>query len=124
MRRSSSPNEAAEAWSAQENPMRSTFLMLTLALLAMANQAQAQWGDFTAQFVFKGEAPKPAKLGVAKEPFCTKLPHPVIDESLLVDPESKGVANIVVSLLPLDKKVTPHESYAAAEKSKVECDNA
>jgi len=104
--------------------MRSTVVVTTLALALLAGQAHAQWGNFTAQFVVNGDVPKPSKLDVAKEAFCLKHAAELVDESLLVDPETKGLKNVIVSLLPGDKKVPVHPDYAAAAGGEVEADNS
>jgi hypothetical protein len=95
---------------------------LFAAVAAAGNLAFAQgWGNLTATFVVKGTVPKPAKLDVAKEPFCVKHADVLVDESLVVGPNGE-LKNVVVSLVSKDK-VKVHESFAASEKGEVVLDN-
>jgi hypothetical protein len=96
---------------------------LAAALIAPCTQA-AEWGNLMARFVFDGAPPpeKPAQITSDKE-FCGK--HKVLLEALVVDPDNKGVANVVVYLYlgRTDAKPSIHESYAATEKAEVKLDN-
>ena len=86
--------------------------------------ADAAWGTITGQFVFDGDAPEPAPIVPDKDrAVCGK--HKLINESLLVDPESKGIANICVWLyLKSDEEAPePHPSYAEGLKEPVVLDN-
>ena len=78
------------------NTIRRLATALSLGLLLIpAASAQAQWGGLKGQFVYDGKAPEPKKLDANKDPqVCQK--HPLVDELLVVDPKSSGVANIVV----------------------------
>ncbi len=96
---------------------------MTFAAALVANSAYAQWGDLTIQFKVKGDVPKPAKLDVAKEPFCLKHAAELVDESLVVSKEG-GLKNVIVSLLPGDKKVPVHPDYAKEEAGKITVDNS
>ena len=65
-----------------------------VGLLAIGAQG-AEFGDLTGQIVFDGEAPKPAAVVVTKDgEVCGK--HMLVNEELLVDPETKGIANVVL----------------------------
>jgi hypothetical protein len=97
--------------------------MLCLAALApTASLAEddAEWGSVRGQFVYDGPLPEVKRLplaGVQKEEFGDTLP----DESLLVNKENKGVANVFVYLLPdADKELRVHPSYDESAEEKVE----
>ena len=98
---------------------QSLALALVIALPAFA-QAQ-QWGDLEGTFVFKGTAPAPKKLEVTKDPeYCGK--HNLVDESLVVNKENGGIANVVVYLFS-PAKVAVHPDYEKAAKTEVKVDN-
>jgi hypothetical protein len=87
---------------------------------ASAAPAPGGWGDLQIQFVYAGTPPTPAKLNVDKDvEFCGK--HNLVDESLLVDGTSKGIANIIVWLY--DKPPDIHTSYGATANATVRMDN-
>lgn len=55
--------------------------------------------DITGKVTFEGKAPARKKLNIAGVPQCAaKHPNGLMDESLIVDPKTKGIANVVVSL--------------------------
>jgi len=84
-----------------------------------ASAAQAQWGDLEGQFLFDGAVPTPAKISVNKDvEVCAK--HPLVDESLVVDKDSKGIKNVVIYVRSKIDKVHPDYSKAA---KKVTYDN-
>jgi len=80
--------------------------------------ASAQWGDLTGKFVLKGAAPEPAKLDVAKEPFCLKCK--LVDEEFVVGPDG-GIANIVIYVKTKNVKV--HPDYSKTAEAKLTYDN-
>ena len=76
-------------------------VVITLVLLALCSSSSAdELGSFSGQFILSGELPKlkmiPGELG--------KL---VVDESLLVDPKTQGIANILVTLQVLPGEKVP-----------------
>ncbi len=86
--------------------------------------ASSGWGNFRGRFVFDGTAPEAAKLTVDKDTdTCGK--HDIRDESVVVNTENGGLANVVVYLAVRsgDKPPAAHESYNAAAESKVVLDN-
>ncbi len=106
--------------------------MLVVAWLAGSAGAQ-QWGDLTGQIIYDGVPPTPPKAKITSDQqVCSH--HDVIEESLLVDPESKGVQNVIVFLYqdkssrrpsPEDEKeVAIHESYEALKSEPVQMDNS
>jgi hypothetical protein len=53
-----------------------------------------QWGDLSARLVYDGPAPKPAPVQITKDAdFCGKCN--VVDESVVVNPENRGLANVI-----------------------------
>lgn len=104
---------------------KSILWVAACGLLLLAGRGQAaDWGDLTATFVYEGAVPSPAKISINKDPeFCGKFG--LVDESLVVNPKNKGLANVIVfmSLARTDPKPPIHESYVAAKKEKVVVDN-
>jgi hypothetical protein len=99
-------------------------LVAVLGLVALPSLAAAQtWGDLEGTFVFKGTPPAPQKITVDKDPaFCGK--HGLVTETVVVNKENKGVANIVVYLFPSPgKKVDIHPDYQKEAKAEVVVDN-
>lgn len=87
-------------------------LLLSVFILAsFTMQANAQWGDFEGQFVYDGDAPIPEKLEINKD--IKTCDQGLIDRSLLVDPETKGIKNIVVYVRSKIENV--HPSYEKTE---------
>jgi hypothetical protein len=73
----------------------SAALLATLLLTgSVCCSAEQEWGTLKGQVVYAGEVPKPPSL-VARGPVVAK---DVADESFLVDPKSKGIANVVIYL--------------------------
>jgi len=55
------------------------------------------WGSLTGRFVFTGDPGTPKPLLADKDTeVCSKAGMKLLDRSLLVDPSSKGLANVVV----------------------------
>lgn len=68
------------------------FLLSTACLFA-ATSLYA--GDLKMQFVFDGDVPAPSPIDVNRDAeFCGK--HNLSDESLVVNPKTKGIKNVVV----------------------------
>jgi hypothetical protein len=71
-------------------------------------------------FIYDGEPTEPPKIAITKDlEFCGK--HDVRVESLLVNKENRGLANVVVYLYLKRGEKTPaaHESYKNAEQQVV-----
>lgn len=100
--------------------------LLTIVTIPFGNAAFGQqWGDLTATFVYDGAVPTPDKVVVTKDiDFCGK--HNLVDNSLVVNPENKGIANLVVYLY-LSRSDDPpavHPSFAETAMDKVLLDNS
>ncbi|MGE0759492.1 MAG: hypothetical protein AB7F89_04545 [Pirellulaceae bacterium] len=101
------------------------FRGLASLLLTVCGTVQAaDWGDLTAKFVLDGAAPAPAALQITKDQeVCGK--HNLVDESLVVNPTNKGIANVVVYLYLARGEKAPavHDSYKEAASKPVVLDN-
>jgi hypothetical protein len=86
---------------------------LFAASAAVANAQPAQWATVKGQVVFpKGkEIPKRAALNVNQKQCLAN--GPILDESILVNPKNRGVANVVVYLRP--DNMNPKAEFAANE---------
>ncbi len=93
---------------------------LVAGCTAFASSASAQWGDLKVKFVYDGTPPKPNAIAADKDPQVCAA-HPLFDESLIVDPDSKGIANVVVYVRTKGVKV--HPDYAKTANDKLVFDN-
>lgn len=73
-----------------------------------------RWGDLTATFVHDGEPPERKRLKVDKDLAVYK--EPIFDPSLIVDPRSKGIAN-VVAWLHVERGASPPAIHPGYQKS-------
>lgn len=93
-----------------------------VATIACQSAFAAGWGDLTGQLVYDGDAPTPKPVQVTKDvEVCGKFK--LVDESLTVNPENKGIANVMVYLIPAKGKLEAHADYEATAKDKVMLDN-
>lgn len=90
------------------------------ALCLSASPAMAQWGSLKGQFVLDGKLPEPEKVNADKDAQVCGLCK-LVDESVVVDPTSGGVKNIVVYLRTKDPAV--HPDYEKLKGTKVQMDN-
>ncbi len=91
----------------------------TLLRAAEPDSAENQWGDLKGRFVYDGEPPEPVRLEITKDVAFVK--EPLFDESLLVDKENRGLANVVVTLLPgKADTLRIHPSYPLTDVPPVE----
>lgn len=90
---------------------RTTFpLLMLLAFTLPAATARAQWGGLKGRVVVTGEIPDVPLLNAkgdtqVKEPICRA--HDIADESLLIDAETKGLANVFVFLQRAPQEIHP-----------------
>lgn len=82
-----------------------------------------EWGSLRGQFLFEGEPQEPKKLTITKDQEeCCK--HNIVDESLIVRPEDKGLRNVVIFLAPArDAKLPIHPDWEAAAGAEKKLDN-
>lgn len=96
------------------------FASLCAAIFSTAAFAQ-DWASFKARFVFDGKPPARKELRVSqdeKKAAGLSAEHQILDESLIVDEKTKGIANILIWVIPdpdkPDVKMPIHESYKSA----------
>jgi hypothetical protein len=90
-------------------------VFLAMQIMA-ASAAAAEWGDLHLRFKYDGEPPEP-RTWVADKDVAVCGKTKLFDESLLVDKETRGIANVVVMLLkPVDGEVPVHELYEKTAK--------
>ncbi len=76
--------------------MRQVHLFALVALM-VACGGSLSGGDLTLRFRYEGELPVPQAIQVDKDAeFCGR--HPLVDDSLLVHPQDRGIKNVVVFL--------------------------
>ena len=95
-----------------------------LVALAAAPDTSGEWGTLRGRFVYDGPAPVQKKLRVDKDvSICTK--HHPLDESLIVNKENGGLADVVVWLyLRRGEKIDKvHPSYDETAEARVELNN-
>ena len=98
---------------------RAALVLLVLPAIAVTPQsADAQWGSLKGRIVVTGEVPPVPLLHAkgdvqVKEPICRA--HDIADESLVVDSESKGLANVFVFLQRAPKEIHPDLAAAPEE---------
>jgi plastocyanin len=92
-----------------------------LGVMALAARG-AEFGDVIGQIVLDGEAPKAEAINVTKDAeFCGK--HMLVNEELLVDPETKGISNVVIFIRSKIDANAVNPEVAAAVQPKVVLDN-
>lgn len=96
-----------------------TILAIVAALLLSSAASAADWGTLKGRFVYDGTPPKRQAIDTGKEPACAK--HKVESEDLVVDPESHGIANVVIFVS--SKKVKEHPDYKKSAGEKIAIDN-
>ena len=96
----------------------------SLSAIQFAAGAGTEWGHLSGRFVYDGDPPvrKPIKITVDPE-FCGKCG--LLEENLVVDPKTKGVAHVAVWMILRRGGPAPliHESYAEAEKAEINLDS-
>lgn len=93
-----------------------------VAAIASAAPSQGGFGTIKGRLVYGGaEAPAPTPLQVGAQEFCKD--QELIDRSLVVDPESKGIANGLVYINSPKGKNPEAEKAIVAKQAKVQIDN-
>ena len=90
----------------------------------IAKSVEAQWGSLSGTFIYDGDPPTPMKLRITKDTeFCGK--HDVIDESLIVNKQTHGLANVIVFLYQKRGSDPPpvHPLYDETANAKITLDN-
>ncbi|MEX2175972.1 MAG: methylamine utilization protein [Pirellulaceae bacterium] len=103
--------------------MRLQIALSILGVLATSGMASAQqWGDLEADFFLKGNAKAEPIIPDKDQAYCGK--HKLVRENVVVDPKTKGIANIAIYLLPgPGKKVPVHPDYEKTAAASVKLDN-
>ena len=98
------------------------YLLMLFVLVALhtrpAMAAEPAWGDLVGRFVFEGDPPVPAPIANVGD---ARPKEPLFDDTLRVDPKTKGIANVVIYVKT--PKVAIHPDYEAEAKKEVFCDN-
>jgi len=92
---------------------------------AVVSDMDPNWGHLTGTFVFDGDTPPTNRLRASKDiAFCGK--HKLVDESLIVNKQNKGIKNIVVFLYvnSSEDPPTPHPSYEKTALNEVVVNNS
>ena len=100
------------------------FVSASLLVLSSHSGVAEEWGTLTGKVVFGGDPPKQLTLTPTKDlEVCGK--HKLYDESMVVNPDNKGVANVVAWLYLKRNAKAPavHESYASTASAEVAIDN-
>ena len=81
-------------------------------------QSESGWASLAGRFVFEGEIPEQRKISITKD---AAIPQgPIYDESLVVNNENRGVANVLVYLRrPRSSELRVHPSYAKSALDRV-----
>lgn len=94
-------------------------------IAGMSSVANAQWGNFKGQVVFKGDVPKVdvlvAKGQAQKDPEVCAANENVTSQELVIDPKTKGIANCVIYLSRKPTKI--HPDLAKPPKDPIKFDN-
>lgn len=104
--------------------MRTTLCVVCVLSVLMCSSAFGQqWGDLKLRFVYDGTAPSQAPVNVTKDvEFCGKFD--LKDETLIVNKENGGVANVVVYLfVGPGAKPAVHPDLQKSAMEKVVLDN-
>lgn len=84
----------------------------------------AEWASVRGRFVYEGTAPEPDRLAITKDiAYCSE--HGPRDETLVVNGDNGGLANVVVSLYLGRRAAAPavHDSYEKTAADKVTLTN-
>lgn len=106
------------------NPRSAPATVCMMVLLVSGTARSDDWGNLSGTFVFDGNAPTPTPLVVSKDAEVCGI-HKLVDESVVVNSENKGLANVIVYFSPERGAAPPkvHESYTASAAGEVKLDN-
>jgi hypothetical protein len=94
--------------------------LLAVLCLCLSSVTAAEWGDLTGKFIYDGAPPEPKPLLIdADVEEFGKLG--LVDESLVVDKKTGGIANIIVYIRTKDVEI--HPDYAKNVEKVVKFDN-
>jgi plastocyanin len=93
-------------------------VLIVISSNAAAVQAQS-WGDLQGTILFDGAAPKQATTNTAgKDPTVCAAQTPILDESLVVNPQNMGIKNCIVFLKTTPTTVHPDLKIPAEKEIK------
>jgi hypothetical protein len=99
-----------------------TFALAITLALGFGLVSAEEWGDLTGKFVYDGPAPTPKPVLVdADAAVFGKLG--LVDESLLVDKKTGGIANVVVYVRTKDVAIHPDYEKKAEKEKTLKFDN-
>jgi hypothetical protein len=104
------------------NRIKLTFLCAVIALLLPVSTLQAEgWGNLKIRFVYDGDDPPKAEFADLNkdQAYCGKFKP--VDESLLINAENKGIANVIVYVRTKD--VAIHADFEKLVKIPVKMEN-
>jgi hypothetical protein len=95
------------------------FVTFCFAIFLASPALGQEWGNLTALFVYDGQPPKPKELLVDKD--INVCGRKLLDESLVVNDQNRGIANVVMWLAqPEDKPPAPvHADYEEGSKAEL-----
>ncbi len=83
-----------------------------------------EWGTLKGRFLYGGDPPEQAPANVTGDDAAYCNPHMPKIERLVVNPENKGVRDVIITFSPATgEKYDVHESYAASAGDFVTLDN-
>ena len=101
----------------------SIFIILVWGLLGVTPMVAAQWGTLSGTIVYDGTVVDPLPVKVNKDvEVCGK--HNLKIETLVVDPDTRGIANCIVYVyLKKKEEIDVHPSYETSATEKITFDN-
>lgn len=90
--------------------MKKSLLTFACLLLASAGVQAAEWGNISGKFVYDGDVPEPKLLhakGANVKDGAVCAAQAVYKDDLVVDPDSKGIANVFIFLYRAPKDIHP-----------------
>lgn len=101
------------------------FFTWALVLLLSPILRAEEWGTLKVKFTFGGPPPKPEAVKITQNPeFCGK--QNVVDEMVVVDPDTKGVANVIGFMYfarGVKTKPPVHPDFESSAKSEIAIEN-
>src|SRR6266568_4098166 len=103
--------------------MRSAAFALVAFLLASVPAFAQQWGNIKGKVVWaEDKIPEAPKIDASKEPHCLAK-GALLKDDLVIDPQSKGVKNVMVWLVAKEGSTLPmNPKHAEIPKEKVVID--
>ena len=101
------------------NRFQFTVLVFVALSATPAFCEDAGWGHLTGRFTYDGDPPAARTFTILKDKDA--FGDKITDESLIVNEKNRGIANIVVYLLPeKNGKLRVHPSYESTANAKVD----